>query len=132
MTDTPWKAYELPRPGMLWRIIKEDSIPDEMGHAGFIAQRMVDELLVISTYGREEDEKLWQHVSTSYRNRIPDYDNLCIVKRTFIGQDRKAIQVFPPKAEHVNIHPYCLHLWCCLENDPLPSFIRHIDGHKHI
>jgi hypothetical protein len=42
----------------------------------------------------------------------------------FIGDGRKAIQVFAPVAEHVNIHEFCLHLWHCLDGDPLPDFTR--------
>ena len=30
--------------------------------------------------------------------------------------------VFPERKFHVNIHPFCLHLWCCLDGDGLPEF----------
>lgn len=64
----------------------------------------------------------WLHVSCSRRSRLPTWDDLRMVKNLFVGRHRKAIQVFPAETEHVNIHPYCLHLWCCLDVDPLPDF----------
>jgi hypothetical protein len=47
-----------------------------------------------------------------------------MVKRDFIGDDAKAIMVFPEKKHHVNIHPFCLHLWVCMDDNPLPEFSR--------
>jgi hypothetical protein len=66
----------------------------------------------------------WLHVSISRQDRIPNYDEMVEVKKVFIGDDRQAIQVFPLKSKHVNIHPNCLHLWCCLseQGDGLPDF----------
>ena len=46
------------------------------------------------------------------------------VKRVFVGEDKKAIMVFPPESEHVNIHPNCLHLYAPLGEDPLPDFSK--------
>jgi hypothetical protein len=43
------------------------------------------------------------------------------VKELFIGGDRQAIQVMPPRSNHVNIHEV-LHLWHCLDGDGLPDF----------
>jgi hypothetical protein len=44
------------------------------------------------------------------------------VKRSFIGDERMAVQVFPRASEHVNIAKYCLHLWHCVDGDPTPDF----------
>lgn len=74
----------------------------------------------------EADGKRWMHVSCSRPNRLPSWEELKLVKDTFIGRERKAIQVLPPEAEHVNIHPYALHLFSCLDDDPLPDF--RVDG----
>ena len=38
-----------------------------------------------------------------------------------IGNDKKAIMVFPEEENYVNIHPNCLHLWYSAEN-PIPEF----------
>jgi hypothetical protein len=79
-------------------------------------------LLVIESTNKEQDGKTWKHVSMSRKSRLPTYDDMKIVKQQFIGDDHSAIQIFPRKTEHVNIHPYCLHLWCCLDGDPFPDF----------
>ena len=42
----------------------------------------------------------------------------------FIGKDRKAVLVFPPEKEKINIHPYCMHLFACLSEDVLPDFTK--------
>ncbi|HET9954126.1 MAG TPA: hypothetical protein VFQ61_06465 [Polyangiaceae bacterium] len=65
---------------------------------------------------------LWLHVSLSRPDRIPSYEDQTRVKTLFIGRRRTAIQVFPPEAKHVNVHPYCLHLWSPIDHEPLPDF----------
>jgi len=56
----------------------------------------------------------WLHVSVSRKDRIPSYEDLHLVKRLFIGDHRDCVQYFPPRSKHVNLHPFCLHLWHCL------------------
>lgn len=79
-------------------------------------------LFVIESTHREQDGKLWLHVSLSRKSKLPSYDDIKIVKSVFIGDNNEAIQVFPKQENHVNIHPNCLHLWHCLEGSPLPDF----------
>lgn len=83
-----------------------------------------DNLVVIVSEAQELDGQVWRHVSASRQTRVPTYDELCEVKRLFIGLDRTAYQVFPDKGRHVNIHPHCLHLWSCASGDVLPQFDR--------
>lgn len=64
----------------------------------------------------------WLHVSASGRGRVPSYAELAEIKRVFVGRDRLALQLFPPAAEHVNIHPHVLHLWAPLDHRPVPDF----------
>ncbi len=85
-----------------------------------------DPLKVIISGRVEDDGRRWIHVSCSHRNRLPSWQTLREVKDTFIGKERKAIQVLPPQSEYVNLHNYGLHLWCCLDGDGLPDF--RIDG----
>lgn len=81
------------------------------------------ELLQVMCSARiEADGKRWLHVSASRRTKIPSWQDMKEVKDIFIGKERKAIQVFAPESEHVNVHPYVLHLWSCLDEDPLPDF----------
>jgi len=72
----------------------------------------------------EKDGRWWMHVSVSKRSGMPTYADLAYIKKHFIGDELKAIQVFAPMTEHVNIHPRCLHLWACLDGDVLPDFTR--------
>jgi hypothetical protein len=79
-------------------------------------------LKVIVSVAIEGDGKAWLHVSCSRRDRLPSWEDLKFVKETFIGESNYAYQIFPPKSQYVNIHPYCLHLYHCLEEAPLPEF----------
>jgi len=79
-------------------------------------------LLVMVSGAVELDGKRWIHVSLSRRERVPSYDDLAVVKRAFIGEDKQAIQLFTRRAEHVNVHRFCLHLWHCVDGDGLPDF----------
>lgn len=53
----------------------------------------------------------WDHVSVSRRNRAPNQRELAFIYQTFFEPGESAMQLFVPDAEHVNIHPNCLHLW---------------------
>ena len=79
-------------------------------------------LFIIAAIHKELDNNFWVHISLSRKNKIPSYKDLILVKNTFIGKDKKAIQVFPKEEEHVNFMENCLHLWHCVDNDPLPDF----------
>lgn len=89
---------------------------------GSMAWECANGLFVIASVSRESDGLRWYHVSVSREGRIPFWKDLQYVKDIFIGKKRKAIQILPPADEHVNVHPYCLHLWTCLDKDPLPDF----------
>ena len=79
-------------------------------------------LKVIVSIDIQADWKAWLHVSFSYSDHLPSYEDIKNVKSLFIGDDRCAYQVFPPVDEHVNIHEFCLHLYSCLDGRPLPDF----------
>jgi hypothetical protein len=53
----------------------------------------------------------WEHVSVSTQRRIPNWLEMCFVKDLFWGDNECVVQFHPPKSEHVNNHPFCLHLW---------------------
>ncbi len=80
-------------------------------------------LTVIYSIAKELDGKLWIHLSLARPNKYPTYEEIKQVKDIFIG-DVKAIMVFPESKHHVNLHPYCFHLWHCIEGDSLPDFDR--------
>lgn len=53
----------------------------------------------------------WQHVSVSLPNRCPTWNEMCLVKDLFWDEETTVVQYHPKKSEHVNNHPYCLHMW---------------------
>lgn len=66
----------------------------------------------------------WIHLSCARRNALPSWEDLKLVKRVICGPNRQAIQVIPRESEYVNFHPHCLHLFACIDDDPLPSFAQ--------
>lgn len=86
--------------------------------------RKLDGTLTATVSGaRELDGKHWLHLSIANHAFVPSHQELRDAKFAFFG-DRKAIQVFPSSEHYINIHPFCLHLFCCLGADPLPEFSR--------
>lgn len=63
-------------------------------------------MLVIASHGEG-----WDHVSVSRKNRVPSWAEMEHVKRLFFADDETAVQYHVPASEHVNMHPFCLHLW---------------------
>jgi len=63
-------------------------------------------LRVIATVGEG-----WDHVSVSRVNRCPNWPEMEHIKRLFFLDNEAAMQLHVPPADHVNLHPYCLHLW---------------------
>ena len=53
----------------------------------------------------------WDHVSVSWPNRCPTWDEMCMVKRIFFDPEDTVIEYHPSESEYVNLHPYCLHMW---------------------
>jgi hypothetical protein len=63
----------------------------------------------------------WAHVSVSLPDRCPKWEEMCLIKSLFFGDDIIVVQYHPPKSEYVNLHPFCLHLWSPLVSMmPLP------------
>lgn len=62
-------------------------------------------------WGRDEDG--WEHVSVSpYIHRItPSWDDMCVLKDMFFGEEEIAMQIHPRKSQYVNKMENCLHIW---------------------
>ena len=57
------------------------------------------------------DGEGWEHVSVSAKDRCPVWSEMCFIKELFWDEDDFVVQLHVPKADWVNCHPYCLHLW---------------------
>jgi hypothetical protein len=53
----------------------------------------------------------WDHVSISRSNRCPNWPEMEFIKRKFFKDDETVMQLHVPVTDHINAHPYCLHLW---------------------
>lgn len=56
----------------------------------------------------------WDHLSIRISprpKRCPTWDEMEAIKRTFFQSHEDAMQLHVPKSQHVNVQPYCLHLW---------------------
>lgn len=117
-TGDVWIAGELPRvlPAG-WVLLDGSQDGARYFHTAF-------QLMVILSGATEQDGRRWLHLSCSHQARIPTWRELREVKDVFIGRDRYAYQVLPPDAHYVNINPRVLHLWHCLDADPLPDFTQ--------
>ena len=68
-------------------------------------------LSVMAHDGIGGDVDGWEHVSVSRPDRVPTWEEMCLVKDVFWGEEEVVIQIHPKKSEYVNRHPYVLHLW---------------------
>jgi hypothetical protein len=57
------------------------------------------------------DGEGWEHVSVSRKDRCPIWEEMCQVKDLFWDDEDVVMQFHVPSKDHVNNHPYCLHLW---------------------
>lgn len=53
----------------------------------------------------------WDHVSVSFRDRCPTWEEMCRIKDMFFYPEERCVEYHPPASEYVNFHPYCLHIW---------------------
>ena len=88
-------------------------------------------LKVMAGLERHGDRR-WIHISCSRHDRLPSWDDLKLAKRVLAGPERQAIQVIPRESEYVNFHPHCLHLFVCVDDDPVPCFSRVVDGKRQL
>jgi hypothetical protein len=77
-------------------------------NGAFVVPSPIDKgaLLVIASDGFG-----WDHVSVSRKNRTPNWAEMEFIKRRFFSDDEIAMQLHVPPAQHISVHPHCLHLW---------------------
>lgn len=92
--------------------------------------RYVNERRGLSVIVSKEEHagRQWLHLSCVAGNRsagrMPSWEELREVKNLFLGRECLAVQVLPRESRYVNINPYCLHLWTCLDGDVVPDFAQ--------
>jgi hypothetical protein len=61
------------------------------------------------------DGEGWDHASVTvdprFGNRCPTWDEMDLVRDLVWRADECVMQLHVPRADHINCHPYCLHLW---------------------
>lgn len=65
---------------------------------------------VIVTADHVTDAVDWLHASVAHRDHMPTYQELTQLRDGVFG-DGWAYQVFAPRAEHINLNAYALHLF---------------------
>jgi hypothetical protein len=65
----------------------------------------------------------WDHVSVSLPDRCPTWHEMSFTHRVFFKPQEVAMQLHVPAEDHINNHPFVLHLWAPrskLRRIPLP------------
>lgn len=62
----------------------------------------------------------WEHVSVSRKSRCPSYEDMTRIKELFWDEEDCVMQLMVPKSEHVNFHPYALHMWRPINGQEIP------------
>lgn len=82
-------------------------IPTAHMHGNVLASETMK--IISSGIGQHRGE--WEHVSVSFPNRCPTWDEMCFVKNLFWEPEETVVQFHPAESKYVNVHEYCLHLW---------------------
>lgn len=121
LLDAPIATSELPSPPYPWRA---------RGNFGdgevWEARWQGSSWRVIRTVSQQLDGRTWAHVSASRygQDRLPTWPEMSAIKSAFLGNALGAIQVHPPRSQHINLGEV-LHLWAPLEGSwPLPDFAQ--------
>lgn len=66
-----------------------------------------------------EDTEKWGpllHVSLSYPDHDPTWEEIKLVRAAFFPPQIDAMILLPRASNYINIHPHCFHLWQCMEH----------------
>ena len=53
----------------------------------------------------------WEHISVSRTNRCPNWIEMEHVKLLFFRDEEVCMQLHVATANHISVHPNCLHIW---------------------
>lgn len=112
MRPTPWLKAE---PHRIVAVGAYESRPGDSFGAFQIPYNGTTLLCLVQTgeNSRAElgDEYAWDHISVSARKRCPNWFEMSHIKSIFFAEDETVMQLHVPESEHIDLHPYTLHLW---------------------
>jgi hypothetical protein len=121
MRKTPWLLAE---PFRLISVgtIQESRYGDNFGLFVIPYNLTGVKLRIIASAGEELIR--WEHVSVSLPKRCPNWLEMSHIKKVFWDDNETVMQLHVPESEHINCHPYCLHLWRPIDQEiPRPPSI---------
>ncbi len=86
-------------------------IETDLLEPGFEAFQIGQLRVISGTEAEARENRGWEHVSVSCRNRVPTWSEMSQIKRMFWGNDEQVVQIHPREEDYVNQHQFCLHLW---------------------
>jgi hypothetical protein len=115
--------------GLTRQLVIHSALRDvsRFGPAGY-SGRFKDLLFLVTADNQHGDGRWWIHASVSRRDKtLPTWADLQALKHYCIGDDKTAYQVLPAEQNYVHAPPSggkteVLHLWHCMDGDPLPEF----------
>ena len=88
-----------------WEVRACGAVGDDRGGC-FRLMLNGNELRVMASAGEG-----WDHLSVSLADRCPTWEEMEHIKHLFAKADEVWMQLHVPAKEHINCHPYCLHMW---------------------
>lgn len=88
-----------------WELKARGVVGDDHGGC-FIVERNGVELRCMASAGEG-----WDHISISTESRCPTWEEMEHIRKLFAKPGETWMQLHLPEREHINCHPYCLHLW---------------------
>ena len=105
-----------------WGFPDEEDLP-----RGWRAKVQIDELVAAYSLPKRKlriilgiEEKShcngpWIHLSVSHAKALPSHKTMMMCKELFIGDNREAIEIYPPKSRDIDAPDNCLHLWAPMD-----------------
>ena len=82
----------------------------------FLIPHAGEQLKVIASDGSDWEvvglaPPAFEHVSVSLETRTPTWEEMEFVRSLFWKDEETVIQLHVPRRDHINFHPFCLHMW---------------------
>jgi hypothetical protein len=102
-----------------FRVEMSEKVLEQMGVFGPIDQSINGAFIIPYVVGPKPVELRviaasgggWDHVSVSTESRCPTWHEMSYIHRKFFKVTEVAMELHVPATDHINNHPYTLHLW---------------------